>query len=162
MAHFLQGACDGKGLHVLAHVMDAEDRRAALVGERRERHSGRDRARQRFFVAQEPAEEALARGTHQHGPPERDDLVQAGEQLEVVLHGLAEADPGVEADSFLVDAGLGRELETLLQEGLHLGDDVVVARIFLHRARLAEHVHQAQTRVRVGDDACDLGLAPKR
>ena len=65
----------GKGLHVLAHVMDAEDRRTALVGERCEGHSRRDRARKRFFVAQEPAEKALPGGTDQHGPPERDELV---------------------------------------------------------------------------------------
>ena len=35
------------------------------------------------------------------------------------------------------------ERESLLEERLHLGDDVVVARVVLHGARLAEHVHEA-------------------
>ena len=40
------------------------------------------------------------------------------------------------------DALLDRERESLLEERLHLGHDVVVARVVLHGARLAEHVHE--------------------
>ena len=40
----------------------------------------------------------------------------------------------------------------LLEERLDVGDDVVVARIALHRARLAEHVHQAAVDAAVGDE----------
>ena len=39
------------------------------------------------------------------GRPERGDLAEAGEQLEVVLDGLAEADTGVEPDPLRDDAG---------------------------------------------------------
>ena len=70
------------------------------------------------------------------------------EQLEVVLDRLAEADPGVEHDPLLGDAVADREAEPLLEERLDLGDDVVVARVALHRARVAEHVHQAAARRR--------------
>ena len=111
---------------------------------------------------EEAPEEALAGGADEHGPAERDDLVQAREELEVVLHGLAEADAGVEADALLVDPGVRRGLEPLLEERLHLGDDVVVARVVLHRPRLAEHVHEAEAGVRVGDDAGELRVAAQR
>ena len=52
--------------------------------------------------------------------------------------------------------------EALLEERGHLGDDIVVARRLLHRARLSLHVHQAQRRAGVGDRPRELGIAPKR
>ena len=54
------------------------------------------------------------------------------------------------------------EREPLLEEGGDLGRDVVVARILLHRPRLAQHVHQADVRARVGDDAGELGIGTER
>ena len=45
------------------------------------------------------------------------------------------------------------EGEALLEEGGDLGDDVLVVRRGLHRARLSLHVHQAEIRPRLGDDA---------
>ena len=41
-------------------------------------------------------------------------------------------------------------------------DDVVVARLGLHRARLSLHVHEADVRARVGDDARELRVAAQR
>ena len=41
-------------------------------------------------------------------------------------------------------------------------DDVVVARVDLHRARLALHVHQAEVRAAVRDDARELRVAAQR
>jgi hypothetical protein len=96
------------------------------------------------------------------GAPDRDDLVEAPEQLEVVLDRLAEADAGVEPDALLRDPLAGREREPLLEECLHLVDDVVVARVELHRARVAQHVHQAAVGSRLGHHARQLGIEPER
>ena len=52
-------------------------------------------------VAEQPAERALARRADEHRTPERDELVEPAQQLEVVLDRLAEADPGIEADALL-------------------------------------------------------------
>ena len=63
------------------------------------------------------------------------------------------------------DTGGHGGLGALGQEALDLGDDVVVARIVLHRARLAEHVHQAQVGAGVGHDLghrADRRAAPSR
>ena len=49
--------------------------------------------------------------------------------------------------------------EPALEEGGHLRRDVVVPRVVLHRPRLAAHVHQADVRTGVGDDACELRIA---
>ena len=51
-----------------------------------------------------------------------------------------------------------RELGALLEEGADVVDDVVVARVVLHRARLAEHVHEAAVAAAIGDEAGELGL----
>ena len=79
-----------------------------------------------------------------------------------MLDGLAEADAGVEADVLLGDPRLDGEGEPLLEEGLHLGDDVLVARVVLHRPRLAEHVHEAEVGVAVRDDTGELRVAAQR
>ena len=75
---------------------------------------------------------------------------------------LAEADPGIEADPVLADAGLDREREPLLEERGHLAGHVVVARIGLHRPRLALHVHEAEVRVGGGGHVDELGVRPER
>ncbi len=49
-------------------------------------------------------------------------------------------------------------VEPLLEEALHLRDDVVVRRRDLHRARLALHVHETEVAARVGDDTGQLGV----
>ena len=77
---------------------------------------------------------------------------EAAQQLEVVLERLAEADPRVQLHALLGDPGRHGGGEPLLEERLDVGDDVVVARVLLHRARLAEHVHQAAVEAAVGDE----------
>src|SRR5215218_7522844 len=119
---------DREGIGGRRDVVHAEDARAALV---------------RVLAAGEPPEEGLARGPEHDREPELDDLAQAVEQLEVVVNRLAEPDARVEHDALLGDALGDRERGALLEERLDLGDDVVVARVDLHRARLAEHVHEA-------------------
>ena len=76
-----------------------------------------------------------------------------------MLDRLAEADAGIEADPLLRDPRRDREREPLLEEGRDLGGDIVVARLRLHRPRLALHVHETEIRAGVRDDARELGIA---
>ena len=59
-------------------------------------------------------------------------------------------------------AGVDREAHPLLEERLDVGHHVVVARIVLHRPRLAEHVHQAAVEPAVGDEAGHVGVVAER
>ena len=102
-------------------------------------------------LAGDLAQKRLTGGAECDRSPERHDLVQPAEQLEVVLSRLAEADPGVEQDPLLGHPMRDRERHPLLEERLDLGYDIVVARILLHRPRLTEHVHQAAVDPRRGD-----------
>ena len=54
------------------------------------------------------------------------------------------------------------ELQALCEEPLDVVDDVLIAGVLLHRARLAEHVHQAAVGVAVGDQPGHLRIAAKR
>ena len=95
-------------------------------------------------------------------PPERREHVEPAHELEVVLHRLAEADSRVEADLLLAHALCDGERDALLQERRDLGRDVAVARIDLHRPRLALHVHQAEVGARVRDDGSQRRITPER
>ena len=76
-----------------------------------------------------------------------------------MLDRLAEPDPWVEADELLADPRRDRKGEPLLEKRLHVRDDIVVDRVGLHRPRLAAHVHMADVGVRLGDHACERGVA---
>ena len=99
------------------------------------------------------AEEALARGADHDRAAQRQQLVQTAQQLEVVRDGLAEADARVEQHAPLAHALAHGERQALLEERLDLVDHVVIARVLLHRARLAAHVHQAALRAAVAPPA---------
>ena len=115
-------------------VVHAEDPGAALVGDDVGGDRGRDPILHR--PGGDLAQERLARGADHHRAPERDELVEAAQQLEVVRDRLAEADPGIEQDPLL---GRCRPRPATssrsLQEGGDLRDDIAVARVALHRAR---------------------------
>ena len=147
---------------MLADVVDAEEGRAPLEGEDCHGDAGGDGPRERVRVAEKAPEEALAGGADEHRPPERHELVEPGQQLDVLLDGLAEADAGIQADVLLRNPRLDREGQALLQEGLDLGDDVVVARVVLHRPRLAEHVQQTEVRAGLGDDSGQVRVTAER
>src|SRR3954449_13048270 len=99
-------------------VVHAEDRRAALEREDVRRDRRRD-ALVRVLAAGEAAEEPLARGPEQQREPERGDLVEAAQQLEVVRDRLAEPDAGIDHDPLLGDALADGERDALLEERLH-------------------------------------------
>ena len=67
--------------------------------------------------------------------------------------------PGSRQTSSSGDARRDREGEPLLEKTLHVRHHVVIRGVDLHRARLALHVHEAEIAARVGDDACELGIA---
>ena len=144
---------------MLAHVVHAQDRRAALVRGHGRGDARAERARLRVGIADDAAERALAREADQHGTPEREQHVEAADELEVVLRRLAEADARVEADPLLRNPLRDGEREALLEERRDLRGDVVVARVLLHRPRLALHVHEAEIRAGVGDHAGEVGVA---
>ena len=58
------------------------------------------------------------------GRPSAASSSRRADQREVVLDGLAEADPGVEQDALLGDPRRHGEGQPLLEEGPHLVDDV--------------------------------------
>ena len=81
---------------------------------------------------------------------------------DVLIHRLPEPDARVEADPLLRDPGVDGEPQPLLEEGCDLGGDVLIARIDLHRARIAGHVHQAEVCLGLGDGADEVGIGPER
>ncbi len=141
-------------------IVDAEHARTCQVCD----HVRGDRRRQPilYLTAREPAQKGLAGGPYHDRSTERDDLIQARKQLQVVLDGLSEADPGVEHDSLLCHPFANRERHPLLEEGCNLADHVLVVRGLLHRPRLSKHVHQAAPSARRGDHACHVGVPAKR
>ena len=70
--------------------------------------------------------------------------------------------PGSSAMRSRGDARGHGDLGALGQERLDLGHDVVVARVVLHRARLAEHVHEAEVGAGAGHDRGHRAIAAQR
>jgi len=92
--------------------VDAKDPRTALVRE----HVGGDRREHAIadVAAGDAAEEGLARGADDHRSPQRGELTEPAQELQVVIDRLAEPDPRVEHDSLLSDALADREGHSLL------------------------------------------------
>ena len=99
---------------------------------------------------EERAEHALARDAHEQRAPQLGQGGEPGEEGQVVLQGLAEADAGVEQHPLLGHAGIDRRREPRGQVVAHLPHHVAVARVALHRAGVAAHVHQADGRPALG------------
>ena len=74
-----------------------------------------------------------------------------------MLQRLAEAEARIQDHVLLLDAGGDGGLEALGQLVAHLPHHVVVARIGLHRARVAAHVHEAHGRLTLGDQGQQAG-----
>ena len=121
--------------------MHADDARATLDGDQVRRHRTAGTLRRHVAAGQLP-DAALAREAGQQRHAEFGEALQLRQQFQVVLQGLAETETGVDDDPALVDARHLAGEDALGEEAVHVGDDVVVLRRRLHRARLAEHVHQ--------------------
>lgn len=131
--------------------MDAED---PCPSRQREnvRGDGADQHRVVALPRSDPAEKRLARGPDEDREPEGHDFVEAVEQFQVVIHRLAEPDPGVEKDPLACHTGVERHLRAALEKGPHLRDHVAVPGVILHRPRLAAHVHEADVAPGFGDE----------
>jgi hypothetical protein len=93
---------------------------------------------------EEGADEALARRSHEDRLPERAERVEALQQREVVVDRLAEPDSGVDAEGFGRYTGALRGGHRGPQLVADLREEVVVARVGLHRAGGALHVHDRE------------------
>ena len=113
-------------------------------------------------IAEHARERALPRQADENRPADAADPLEPADQREVLVGGLAEADPGIEADVLLGDPRCHRDRQPILEKPRHLADDVVVARLDLHRARLALHVHEADVRAGIGDHAGERRVGPQR
>ena len=98
------------------------------------------------------------------GAPTRSARVaSAGEQGEVVVHGLAEADARIGHERLGARCRPRRRPRSRsAQERADLGDDVVVAGLVLHRAGLALHVHRDVARAGIGDDSEQVRIVATR
>jgi len=92
------------------HVVDAENRRAALEG----RDCCGDAGGEQVVGAGERAQRALARDADQDRPADRGERVESPDQLEVVLDRLAEADARIDQHALLGDALAHGELQALV------------------------------------------------
>ena len=96
------------------------------------------------------------------GRPELAQLAEPAEQLEVVLDGLAEADPRIEPDPLLGDPGRHRDLDPLGEERLDVVDDVVVGRVLLHRPRVPGMCIRTTPALALGAQRRHLRVAAQR
>ena len=103
----------------------------------------------------------LARGAEEDRAAQLAQLAEAAQQLEVVLDGLAEADPGIDPDPLLGDSRRDRSFHPLGEERPDVVDDVVVAGVVLHRARVPEHVHQDHFAAALGAEAGQVRIGPQ-
>src|SRR6476620_3160482 len=143
----------------LTHLGDLVHPEHLRSAKQRQRVGG-DRAAEPVtdLAARELAEEALAGGTDHDRPAELAQLADSPQELEVVLDGLAEADPGIDPDAPLPAALRVGELDPLSQEALDVVDDVTVPRSLLHRAWRALHVHEHEAATALGAQRRELGL----
>src|SRR5215831_13752638 len=130
-------------------VVDADDSSAAL-----DREQSRGEAAREPVVGGPPrdrAERRLARPAGKHGQADLAEASEVAQQLEVVRDRLAESEAGVDDDALARDARPLGGGDALLEEGGDFGKHVAVARLLLHGARLALHVHEAYRRAGRGD-----------
>ena len=88
------------------------------------------------------ADEALARDAEQDRTAEAVEEREIGEDREVVLHELAEADAGIDRDPVARDAGRLACRDARREMIVDLGRRVCVDGLFLHRLGIALAVHQ--------------------
>src|SRR5207247_10340526 len=119
---------------------DHQDARRDVVypQDRRPSHDGNGARRQARFeplASRQPrdlAEERLAGNPDEDRPSDLGQKRQAVENLEIVVRGLSEPDPGIENDSIIADPGLPSESPGGAEIALDLRHEVLVARMLLH------------------------------
>ena len=141
--------------------MDAEDRGAALVrGDRGTERRG-ERAGARFGSKRRPSE-LLRESPTSTGRPSATRTSSRRTSSKFCAAVLPKPIPGSRQ---IRSSGIPAATANASRSSRNAAtsdDDVVVARVGLHRARLALHVHQAEVRTALGNDAGELGVAPQR
>jgi putative 4-mercaptohistidine N1-methyltranferase len=104
------------------------------------------------------AEERFAGHSERKGPVLDWELVEGGEQLEVVLEGFSKADSRVEQDLLGGDALGGAGLEGGEKKRAHLRQEIPVGGVVLHRCGSSLHVHGDGPRAGLGEKAAHGGI----
>lgn len=125
----------------LGYIVDTEDMGAFADGQG-DRRGGAEGAVGGAGLAGEPADETLAAGADEEAIAKGGESVEVFEEREVVLHGLAEADAGVEDDAVGGQAGGLGLLGAGGEEGGYLPYHVRVTGLSLHGFGGALHVHE--------------------
>ena len=79
-----------------------------------------------------------------------------------MFQGLPKADPRIDDHRLLGDPATHRFGQLGGEKIPHLADDVVVARLHLHRARRSLHMHQHHRHSLPGDNGNHFGIEAKR
>ena len=147
---------------MLAHVVHAQDRRAAVV----RRDGGADRRRRG------PDPRPRRRGASPRSSCARGRSGSAGRSRRARRVGATSSKlcaavfpkpmPGSRQTSSSRLPAATANASRSSRNALHVGDDVVVDRVVLHRPRLALHVHEAEVAAGVGDDTRELRVAAQR
>ena len=93
-------------------------------------------------LVRQRADGALAARADDQRAAERVEQGEAVHQLEVVRDAFAEAEAGIDEDLVARDAGRFGRRDPLLEPVIDLDQDVVVARVLLHRLGCALVMHQ--------------------
>ena len=109
----------------------------------------------------QPADHPFPGQADQQRHAEGGELVERAQQRKIVLERLAEAESRIDDDALLLDAGHLAGEDALGEKAAHVGHDIAVVRVVLHRARLAEHVHQADRDLQ-RRNGIERTLAPQR
>ena len=108
---------DREGLPRAGDVVDAQE--GCTAPGRLDRQPDRRRiATTRLLGAGQPAYEALARRTDQHGIAALGQPAGAGDQVDVLLHALAEAQAGIQGDALAVDIDGDKVMEQFPLAGI--------------------------------------------
>src|SRR5205807_1117789 len=139
-SRLLDGCEHAKEVDRLTHVVDTDEGGAGAVGGG-DSGEGADGAGRSGGAAGEVADEGFP-GSADEQRADGGQLVEMGQERQVVGERLAEADAGIEDDLFRGNAARNRGRVEAAQLARHVGDDVVVVNVLLHRPRLTAHVHE--------------------
>src|SRR5918995_596072 len=151
----------GERLPVGPYVVHPEGGSPPLVGDDVRRHGAKD-AILGLLDAGDLAYKLLARRADEDGETEGHEDFQPPKEQQVVFGRLPETDAGVEDYVPRLDTGRDGLLGPPSEEVADLAHHVVVAGGTLHSLGLAQHVHEDDGTVRIGDELYHAGVCAQR
>ena len=153
-------AATASASRVVGHVVDAEHVRAALERQ----HVGRDGARHPIVLGRPVSlpRKRLREAPITTGRPSATISSSRRSSSRLCSSVLPKPIPGSSQTRSSASPAPTANAEPLLEEGRDVRDDVVVARVVLHRARLAQHVHQAHSAPDSGHERRHARVAAER